>query len=218
MIKYHGKEILTALEELVKPEHTALIVVDIQNDFCVLPLEAARSERKLACPEMVSKTVNLIEHARQAEALVVYLQDTLLPRRMSDSAPYFKKYMRRTGDPKKVKNKAIDRTWGHEIIEEIKPQPGEAMIIKYRSDGFVGTGLDLLLRSNQIKTTVFTGMVTGGCVAATARSAANEYFVVVAQDCCWSPKKEDHDAALSRMKGRYDVVPSEEIIQIWKKL
>ena len=211
MVEYFGKEILLKLDELVKPSHTALVVVDVQNDFVI-------REGKLACPEMVSSLKSLIDAARRVGVPVIYLQDTLLPRRFSDSAPYFRKYMRMMGseDPKRVKDEAVYGTWGHEIIEEIKPFPEETRIIKYRSDGFIGTGLDLILRSNQIKTTIMTGVVTGGCVKATVTSAANEYFVVVVEDCVWDESKDRHDNALLEMRRRYDVVKAQDIIAIWR--
>jgi nicotinamidase-related amidase len=210
MVEYFGKEIFLKLHELVTPLHTALVVVDVQNDFVI-------KDGKLACPEMVSNLKSLIDSARRVGVPVIYLQDTLLPRRFSDSAPYFRKYMRMmaSDDPKQVKDEAVYGTWGHEIIEEIKPYPEETRIIKYRSDGFIGTGLDLILRSNQIKTTIMTGVVTGGCVKATVTSAANEYFVVIAEDCVWDESKERHENALLEMRRRYDVVKAQDIITIW---
>jgi len=211
MIKYYNKEILRTLEELVNPEYTALVVVDVQNDFVM-------KEGKLACPEMIEKLKPLIENGRKVGVMVVYLQDTLLPRRLSDSAPYFEKYMKfhGTDDPREVKDEAVFETWGWEIIDEIKPLFGEARIVKYRSDGFIGTGLDLILRSNKIKTVVATGVVTDGCVAATVRSAGNDYFVVVAEDCCWQEDKERHDSAIQQFRRRYNVYASDKIIETWK--
>jgi nicotinamidase-related amidase len=211
MVEYFGKEIFLKLDELVKPLHTALVVVDVQNDFVI-------KDGKLACPEMVSSLKSLIDATRRVGVPVIYLQDTLLPCRFSDSAPYFRKYMRMIGsdDPKRVKDEAVYGTWGHEIIEEIKPFPEETRVIKYRSDGFIGTGLDLILRSNQIKTTIITGVVTGGCVKATATSAANEYFVVIVEDCVWDENKDRHDNTLFEMRRRYDVVKAQDIIAIWR--
>jgi ureidoacrylate peracid hydrolase len=211
MIEYYNKKILRTLEELVDPEYTALVVVDVQNDFVM-------EKGELACPEMVSKLKLLIQNARGAGVMVVYLQDTLLPRRLSDSAPYFEKYMKYMGtdDPSDVKDEAVFGTWGWEIISDIEPQFGEARIVKYRSDGFVGTGLDLILRSNYITTIIATGVMTGGCVASTVRSAGNNYFVVVAEDCCWESNSERHDEAMNHFRKRYNVYQSEEITQTWK--
>ena len=211
MIKYYNKEILRTLEELVNPEYTALVVVDVQNDFVT-------KDGKLACPEMISKLKSLIQKARNVGVMVVYLQDTLLPKRLSDSAPYFEKYMKflGTNNPEEVFDEAVYGTWGWEIINDIEPLFGEARIVKYRSDGFVGTGLDLILRSNYIKTIIATGVVTGGCVASTVRSAGNNYFVVVAEDCCWEANEQRHNDTIKQFRKRYNVYKSDEIIQTWK--
>jgi nicotinamidase-related amidase len=211
MVEYFGKEIPTKLEELVGSYHTALIVVDVQNDFCI-------REEELACPEMVKKLKALIESARQAGVMVVYIQDTLLSDRRSDSAPWIRHYMiaLKTDDPTAVKEIALDGSWGHEIVDDIKPLSREIIIKKYRSSAFIGTPLDLMLRSNLIKTVIITGVVTDGCVESTARSASNEYFVVIPEDCIWSGNERLHNACLTIMKNRYDVVMSGDIMQIWR--
>lgn len=211
MIKHYNKTILRTLKDLVKPEYTALVVIDVQNDFVMM-------DGKLACPKMVTELKLLIQNARKLGVMVVYLQDTLLPKRLSDSAPYFEKYMKYQGtdNPEDVKDEAVYGTWGWEIIPDIEPLFGEARIVKYRSDGFIGTGLDLVLRSNYIKTIIATGVQTGGCVSSTVRSAGNNYFVVVAEDCCWEADKKRHDEAIQQFRKRYNVYNSKEIIQTWK--
>ena len=212
MIKYFNKEILRTLKELVDPEYTALVVVDVQNDFVM-------KDGELQCPEMVANLKKLIETARKTGVMVVYLQDTLLPKRLSDSAPYFEKYMKYmdTDDPEKVRDEAVFGTWGWEIHDEVKPLFGEAQIVKYRSDGFIGTGLDLILRSNYIKSVIFTGVMTGGCVASTVRSGGNNYFVAIPEDCCWESNTKRHNEALERFRRRYNVYTSDQITQKWSE-
>jgi nicotinamidase-related amidase len=75
MITYHNKNILRTIKELVNPKRAALVVVDVQNDFVM-------KDRELQCPTMVSRLKNLIEKAREAGVMVIYLQDTLLPKRL----------------------------------------------------------------------------------------------------------------------------------------
>ena len=139
MIEYYGKLIPTTIEELVDPNHSALVVVDVQNDFCV-------EDGKLACPEMVNDLKLLIGEARRTGVMLVHIQDTLLPNRLSDSAAWIRHYMvgLRTDDPRLVRESAVDGTWGHEIVDDVKPLKGEITIKKYRSSAFEGTPLDLL--------------------------------------------------------------------------
>ena len=68
---------------------------------------------------------------------------------------------------------------------------------KYRSSGFWGTNLDMILRSNSIKTVVVGGCTTEGCVESTARDAMfNDYYVVIPEDCVASDDRAQHEASL----------------------
>ena len=93
----------------------------------------------------------------------------------------------------------------------------EPIVKKHRSSGFVGTNLDLILRSNRIETTVVIGVMTEGCVESTARDAAfYDYYVVLTPDCMASDVLAWHEASLTTMSGRHDVVPGREIRQLWE--
>ena len=75
------------------------------------------------------------------------------------------------------------------------------MVKKYRSSAFWGTNLDLLLRSNGIKSLIMAGCTTEGCVESTARDALfNDYYVVVAEDCVASDDRAQHEASLLLMR------------------
>ena len=87
---------------------------------------------------------------------------------------------------------------------------------KWRSSGFWGTNLDMILRSNGIETVVMTGCTTEGCVESTARDAMfNDYYVVIAEDCVGSDDRQQHDASLLLMRHRFDVAQSPEISATW---
>ena len=89
---------------------------------------------------------------------------------------------------------------------------------KYRSSGFWGTNLDMLLRSNGIETVIVTGCTTEGCVESTARDAMfNDYYVVLPEDCVASDDPRQHEASLFLMRHRFDVVSSNDILAIWKE-
>jgi nicotinamidase-related amidase len=208
----YGKEIPTSLEDLVDPRKSALVIIDVQNDY-------AKENSRLLFPEMVAKLKRVIDEARRIGVLVIYIQDTLLPGRFSDSPAWVRHYMipEKTDDPETIGTDALDGSKGHQVIDEIKPLSNELIIKKYRSSAFVGTSLDLLLRSNGIRNFIATGLVTQGCVESTCRDASNEYFVVVLQDCVESNRKELHEANLKVMECRYDVVTSRQVLDVWKK-
>jgi nicotinamidase-related amidase len=76
--------------------------------------------------------------------------------------------------------------------------------------------LDMLLRSNGIKSVVMTGGTTEGCVESTARDALfNDYYVVIAEDCVASDDRRQHEASLLLMRHRFDIATAEEILGIW---
>jgi nicotinamidase-related amidase len=208
----YGKEIPTSLEDLVDPRKSALIIIDVQNDY-------AREDGKLLFPEMVNNLKKVIDEARHVGVLVIYIQDTLLSGRFSDSPAWVRHYMlgEKKNGPESISADAIEGSMGHQIIDEIKPLPTELVIKKYRSSAFVGTSLDLLLRSNGIRNFIATGLVTYGCVESTCRDASNEYFVVVLRDCVEAKMKDLHEANLKIMEHRYDLVSSRQVMDIWKK-
>jgi len=208
----YNKEVPTTLDDLVDPKKSALVVIDVQNDY-------AKTYGKMLFPETVKNLRSVINEARRIGVLVIYIQDTLLSGRLSDSPAWIRHYMipEKTDDPNAISADAEDGSVGHQIIDEINPLPNELVVKKYRSSAFVGTSLDLLLRSNGIRNFIATGLVTQGCVESTCRDASNEYFVVVLRDCVDSNKKDLHEANLKIMESRYDVIDSTQLLSAWKK-
>ncbi|WP_117237908.1 nicotinamidase [Thermus sediminis] len=141
-------------------KETALIVVDMQNDF-------AHPEGALFVPE-APKTVpaikGLLERARQAGVRVVFTQDW-----HREDDPEFQIWPRH----------AVAGTWGAEILEELRPRPEELVIQKVRYDTFYGTPLDHYLHLFGVRRVVVVGTVANICVLHTAGSAALRWYGVV---------------------------------------
>lgn len=220
MIQIEGKDVLTELTELVDPTHTALLLVDMQRDF----VEPAGVFGSLGIDlsmyvEMRPRLARLTEAARRDGVLVVHIQNTTLPDRMSDSPAQIRFNLRmhrqaRAGGP--PLRYTILGTAGHEFIEELTPHPRELVVRKHRSSAFWGTNLELLLRSNDVRTVVVAGCSTEGCVESTARDAMfTDHYVVIAEDCVGSDDKAQHDASLLLMRNRFDLATGEQIAQIW---
>lgn len=137
----------------VDPKTTALIVVDMQNDFvkeggALVVADAIRT---------VPAIQRLLALARRQKMPVFFTQDT-----------------HDAGDPEfPIWGEHVLRgTWGWQIIEELAPQPGDRVIQKLRYDGFFGTSLDAELRLRGIRTVIVCGTVANICVLHTAGSAA----------------------------------------------
>ena len=141
-------------------KETAVIVVDMQNDF-------VKPEGKLYVPTAqatVEPIRRLLERARKAGARVFYTQDTHY-----DNDPEYEIW----GEHVRY------GTWGWRIIDELKPQEGDIVVVKTRYDGFYGTPLDDLLRVYGIRNTVIVGTVANICVLHTAASAALRWYKVI---------------------------------------
>ena len=221
MIEIDGKQVFSELHELVAPAHTALVVVDLQRDFCAPGWAFDRLGVDLSMyPPLIPRVSRLVERARAADVRVVYLQMTALPDGASDSPAQLRFNLRlshlareRTGEPLSYTR---DGSPGQEMLDELAPQPGDLVVKKYRSSGFWGTNLDLLLRSNGIKTVVVCGCTTEGCVESTARDAMfNDYYVVIAEDCVASDDPAQHEASLLLMRHRFDLASAEAILGVW---
>src|SRR5579862_918470 len=158
MIVIDGKRVFTELEELVDPAHTALIMVDMQCDF-IEPdgLFGTMGIDLSMYAESRPRLAALLASARRSGTMVLHLQHTALPARMTDSPSYIRfnlrmhQAARRDGPPLCY---AVPGTTGHEFAPDLAPHSHEVVVRKYRSSGFWGTNLDLLLRSNGIKTVV----------------------------------------------------------------
>ncbi|MEB3787995.1 MAG: cysteine hydrolase [Desulfurococcales archaeon] len=166
-------------------EKTAVIVVDMQNDF-------VKPEGKLYVPT-AQKTVEpirrLLDKARKAGVRVFYTQDTHY-----DNDPEYKIW----GEHVRY------GTWGWEIIDELKPQEGDIVVRKTRYDGFYGTPLDDLLRIYGIENLVIVGTVANICVLHTAASAALRWYkVIVPVDGISALNDFDMHAALRQIDFLY---------------
>ena len=164
---------------------TAVIVVDMQNDF-------VKPEGKLYVPtaqQTVEPIRRLLEKARNAGVRVFYTQDTHY-----DNDPEYKIW----GEHVRY------GTWGWEIIDELKPREGDIVVRKTRYDGFYGTPLDDLLRIYGIENLVIVGTVANICVLHTAASAALRWYkVIVPVDGISALNEFDMHAALRQIDFLY---------------
>jgi nicotinamidase-related amidase len=221
VIEVDGKQVFTELHELVDPGHTALVVVDMQRDFCTPGGAFARLGVDVSMyPAMVPRLVRLVDSARAAGVRIVYVQMTMLEGRLSDSPAQirFNMRMQQSATDGAALSYTPDGSDGQRLIPELSVHDGDLVVKKYRSSAFWATNLDLLLRSNGIQTVVMTGCTTEGCVESTARDAMfNDYYVVIAEDCVASDDRAQHDASLFLMRHRFDVAGCDELVREWAR-
>ena len=220
MIEVAGKQVFTELSEILDPSHTALLIVDMQRDFCCAGGSFDRLGVDLSMyPPVIDRIGGLLEGARQSGVLPVFIQMTVLPNRASESPAQIRFNLRlHDGHHGQAEPLAytLDGSEGQRFVPGLEPHDGELVVKKYRSSAFWGTNLALLLRSNGIKSVVVSGCTTEGCVESTARDAMfSDYYVVLATDAVASDDKRQHDASMYLMAHRFDLATSEDIRKHW---
>jgi len=185
-------EIKIEKKVVLNSKETALIIVDMQNDFV--------HKKGALCVPSAKDTVpvikNLLNKAREKGAKIFYTQDW--HEEDDIEFPIWGKH-------------AVKDTWGAEIIEELKPRKGEYIIKKLRYDAFFGTSLDHLLRINGIKNLLITGTVANICVLHTAGSGAlHGYKIIVPKDAISAINDFDYLAALRQISFLYKGIITEE--------
>jgi ureidoacrylate peracid hydrolase len=206
---------LRTLEEKIDPKHAAVIVVDVQNDFCHPDSPLAKDGRDLSAAQaMAPRLVRLIEDARKAGVPVIFIQMINTDATTSEVALEQRLRSRPHADPSDYICK--EGSWGAGFYR-VSPLPGEVIVKKNRYSAFVDTNLDLVLRSMGIKTLIMTGVATNVCVESTARDGfMRDYYIVFAGDCsaCYWPER--HDATLENIAATFGVVAdAEELAQVW---
>lgn len=174
----------------IVPAQTAVIVVDMQNAFASAGgmFDLAGFDISGAAPA-IEANKRLLAIARKAGMTVVYLQMSYRPD-LGDagdtSSPNYHKelgmvLMRQR--PELRGKLLIDNSWDWQIVDALKPEPGDQIIRKSRYSGFCNTGLEAYLRSRKIRHLLFTGVATNVCVDATARDAYMlEFWPVLVED------------------------------------
>lgn len=196
--------IYQSLEETVDPMHTALVVIDVQNDF-----------RLPSYDPMIARLQRLLASARQAGLFIVYVQNSVLPGVTNSAAEIARR--QKLGLAVDV---TIAGSEGEKIIAAISPKPGEVIVRKHRLNAFAGTDLEMLLRNRGIETVVITGVATHGCVTGTSYAAQGlNHYVVVVEDCVDSWKPDLHNAALHVLRNTMNYVTSgETLITAWQRV
>jgi nicotinamidase-related amidase len=209
MREIYGKQVCETLEEVLYPGWTAVLPIDLQNDFMDPAGKVAQAGGDVSeMVKLLPKAVDFLNRSRQLGVRLVHVRIVDLPNGESDSAPWL------SG----VSEFAVEGTWGADYSPGCEPKPGEIVVTKHRSSAFVGTNLDLILKANGIKTVVIIGEQTPGCVEATYRDAAYyDFYNVLVEDCVAARDRELHDASIKIQKARHDVCTMEQVFSIWQR-
>jgi nicotinamidase-related amidase len=177
---------VSAGDVIVDPNRTALVIIDMQNDF-VLPEAELSTPRAM---DLIPTVAAFANACRERGFPVVYTRE-----------------MHRSGledfgiegcfEPPHC----LEGTAGPYIVAGLEPQTGDFVIsAKRRYDAFLGTELDLLLRGLKVENLIFAGVCTDICVLSSVLSARNhDYRCYVLRDAVDATSPERQDAALTCM-------------------
>jgi ureidoacrylate peracid hydrolase len=206
------------LQEMVAPEHAALLVIDQQNDFTHPDGYYAKFGLDLSMVQAITDPINqLTAAARSAGVMVIWSQNVIKQGFVSDSPVWLGAHAKMGLEHLYQKDfYTMEGTWGAEIFDQCEVAEGDVVLPKLRSTVFHNTPLEALLRAHGIETLIIAGQVTEGCVDNTIRGARDrDFYTPLVADAVASTSLERHDRVMAIWTGRIPTPQTEELVAIW---
>src|SRR5205809_1759798 len=196
----------------INPARTAVIVVDMENDFVAKGGMFDRAGADISgAQKAIPPTAKVLAAARQSGLKVIYLKMGYRPDLSdlgsADSVNRTRHLKFGVGQkiqaPDGRESRILIRdTWNTDIVPELKPQADDLVVYKHRFSGFYQTDLDAILKQLGVKYLIITGCTTSICVESTIRDAFfRDYSCVLLADCSGEPighdfQRSNHEASL----------------------
>jgi ureidoacrylate peracid hydrolase len=200
---------------------SAVVVVDMQNAFASAKgmLDLAGVDITAAA-QVVRSIGGVIEAARRESVPIVYLQMGYRPDLRDSGGPTSPNWHKELGirmmncQPELRGKLVTVGSWDFEIVDELKPRPGDLVIVKTRYSGFARTPLDEELRKRDIRFLFFTGIATNVCVESTLRDAFFlDYWPILIYDAAMGSQQAMHEATLQNVEAFFGwTIPAAEFV------
>jgi ureidoacrylate peracid hydrolase len=205
------KALLDTIEKRLNPAHSAVMVIDMQNDFCAERgyVETVVGKDVTACRAVVPEIMALVGAAREHGVPVFWIKANYDPDHLPE------------GMLAKQREKSSDiccgtGSWGIDFYG-VAPGPGEPVIEKHSYSAFADTDVEAQLRRRGAKTLVFAGVQTNVCVESSLRDAVcRGFYAVLASNCVASHTLPLHEATLKNVQFLFgDVLERNRIAALW---
>jgi ureidoacrylate peracid hydrolase len=210
---------LATLTDKVGAGHTALIIIDVQNDFCDEGGIMAQEGFDVAdVQSMAARLPALISAARAAGVLVVFVRNVYSSEHNFYLSDVWLEQASRAREGSYTRRPVCEAdSWGGDFYGDVRPEARDPVVSKHRFNAFHYTDLDTILRANGIRSLVFTGVATNVCVESTARDGfMRDYYVVFTTDGTATYAQEDHDATLRNIDRYFgQLAEVAELQAIW---
>ena len=195
----------------IDPATTALVLVDLQNDFLHGQGAYGRAGQKSdAIAALPARLLPLVRALRQAGGWIVSTHFTLVPGKGGE--PFILDHLKKLR-PFLAKGDFFPGGWGHALVDAL--QPADISIEKVAYSAFYMSRMEFALRRAGVETLIFGGIVTNGGVASTVRDAhVRDFHTMVLSDGCAAFKRETHETAIADLATVSTVMTCAEAL-VW---